>query len=184
LAAWPAAWGVVLVIANGTRMVQQVIIRNREKENDGILLVFAMSVGLLFTIILLCLSLSPFGATVLQAFVGQDISLYQSVQPVVLICSFVPFLVAVQNAIQGFLIAEGKTGKINIATWIGSSVLLSFSAIAVSVGVSGSQAASIAMITSLSVETLFLIYEFSKNSSWFSQLRVAESLNFGLRRVK
>lgn len=156
LAAWPAAWGFVLVIANATRMVQQIIIRNRVHAPDGLLVRFALSVGAACTLLLLGVAVTPPGRSVLGAFVGQDPALVAAVLPVVLLCAVVPLLVALQNAIQGFLISEGLTSHINAATWLGTTVLLAAAALGIRTGAQGATAAAVAMLAALVVETVWL----------------------------
>lgn len=152
LAAWPAAWGVVLLIANATRMVQQVIIRHRGLASDALLLRFAISVGLTCSGLLLAAGATPAGATVLGAFVGHDPVLLAAIKPVVLLCAGVPLIIALQNAIQGFLIGDGRTGQVNMATWLGTALMLGAAAAAVAEGWPGALAAASAMGLALLVE--------------------------------
>ena len=161
LAVWPAAWGLVLLVANATRMVQQVIIRNRHVVSDRLLLGFALSVGLVFSTVLLILGATSVGNQGILAFVGSDLALASGVIPVVLICSAMPLIIALQNAIQGFLIESGRTGRVNLATWLGTSVLLLSAGAGVALGVSGAVAAAAAMALSLIVETgtLFVAHQ-------------------------
>lgn len=156
LAAWPAAWGFVLLVANATRMVQQVIIRNRDQVADGLLVQFAFSVGATCSLVLLGIAATPPGRMLLAAFVGQDAALLAGVQPVVLLCSVVPLIVALQNAVQGFLIGEGRTGRVNAATWVGTAVLLSTALTGTALGLAGATAAAVAMIASLAAESCWL----------------------------
>ena len=156
LAAWPAAWGFVLMVANATRMIQQVIIKNINKVDDKLLLTFAASVGALFTLILIFFSATTLGKHALSAFVGQNSVLADAVSQVILVCSTVPFLVACQNAVQGFLMTEHKTTHINVATWLGTGVLLSVAFIGTRAGISGATAAAWAMIMALAVEAAWL----------------------------
>ncbi|PSB04231.1 hypothetical protein C7B64_04875 [Merismopedia glauca CCAP 1448/3] len=156
LAAWPAAWGLVLVIANATRMVQQVIIKNRELIAQRLLIIFALTVGIACSLMLLLVSATPIGAGLLFAFFGNDLELVERVRPVLWLSSAVPMLVAMQNAIQGFLVAQGKTQGVNHSTWAGTIILLVVSSLAVQLGMNGALAASLAMLASLSTEISFL----------------------------
>jgi progressive ankylosis protein len=159
LAAWPAAWGLVLVIANSTRMVQQIIIKHQGKVPDRLLLNFALSVGMACSILLLLISTTPIGDTIVQSFIGSDRLLVDRIKPVLLICAIVPLLVAIQNATQGFLVSAGKTGSVNIATWLGTSALLGVAWLAVGMGVNGAIAAAIAMVVSIAIEISLLILQ-------------------------
>ncbi|HEY9849092.1 MAG TPA: hypothetical protein V6D28_06520 [Leptolyngbyaceae cyanobacterium] len=162
LAAWPAAWGLVLVIANATRMVQQVIIKNRGQVADRQLIAFALSAGMLCSLLLLLGSTTPLGLIVVESFVGKDSALVEAIRPVLLLCAFVPLLVAVQNATQGFLVGSGQTLGVNRATWIGTIILLVVAFLGVQVGVQGAIAAAIAMIIALATEVSCLAFNLRK----------------------
>lgn len=59
IASWSAAWGLVLVIANSTRMVQQIIIKYRGKTDDRLLFTFALMVGSICSLLLLLVAATP-----------------------------------------------------------------------------------------------------------------------------
>lgn len=156
LAVWPAAWGLVLLIANSTRMTQQVVIRNRGLVSDALLLRFAVTVGTAASAIVILLGMTTLGRQGILAFVGFDSSLFKRVVPVIILCSVVPFLVAMQNAIQGFLIEEGRTHRVNLATGLGTVTLLGSAGLLVARYSPGATAAAAAMVLGLVVETLVL----------------------------
>lgn len=160
LAAWPAAWGLALLLANATRMVQQVVIRNRSRIEDGMLLRFALIVGAFCSLVLLGLGVTPLGKSLLAAFSGHDPSLASAIRQVILIVCVVPLLVSLQNAAQGCLISGRRTSRVNAAAWIGTFVLLGTAVVGVKAGLSGSVAAAGAMILSLLIETLCLARSF------------------------
>lgn len=155
LAVWPAAWGLILVIANATRMVQQVIIRS-QGDDDALLLTFALLAGAACSLILFVIGATSAGSAVLAAFVGHDPILATGVKPVILFGSPIPLLVASQNALQGFHIRKGRTATINAATWLGTAILLSGAAAAVRAGWAGSTAACAAMAAALLAEVAWL----------------------------
>jgi len=159
IAAWSAAWGLVLVIANSTRMVQQMVIKYRHQVSDRQLLTFAISVGVACSTVLLLMSLTPIGDRIVQSFIGNDLTLAKSIKPVLLICAIVPLFVALQNAIQGFLVSENRTGHVNLSTWLGTGTLLIISTFAINKGMNGAIAAAIAMITSMLVEISCLLWK-------------------------
>jgi Na+-driven multidrug efflux pump len=156
LAAWPAAWSFVLVVANASRMVQQVIIRHKGELPGTLLAGFAASVGLALSLLLLLVGWTPPGQVVIGSFVGNDPELLAAVQPVVLATAVVPFLVAMQNALQGFLIGGGHTGRINAATWVGTATLLLTALAGVKAGFAGATTAAVAMVLGLFAESLTL----------------------------
>ena len=70
-----------------------------------------------------------------------------------------PLFVALQNAIQGFLVSENRTGHVNLSTWLGTGTLLIISTFAINKGMNGAMAAAIAMITSMLVEISCLLWK-------------------------
>ncbi|MBE9247677.1 hypothetical protein IQ226_00325 [Dolichospermum sp. LEGE 00240] len=158
IAAWSAAWGLVLVIANSTRMVQQMVIKYRHQVSDRQLLSFAISVGAACSSLLLLMSVTPIGDRIVQSFIGNDLTLANSIKPVLLICTIVPLFVALQNATQGFLVSENRTGHVNLSTWLGTGTLLIIATFAINKGMNGAMAAAIAMITSMLVEVTCLLW--------------------------
>jgi progressive ankylosis protein len=152
LAAWPAAWGLVLVIANSTRMVQQMIIKYRGQVSDRRLLLFALTVGGLCSTLLLGMSRTTLGAQMIQAFIGNDRALVEQIKPVILVCSGIPLLVAVQNATQVFLVSTRRTGSLNLSTWLGTGTLLGIAGITIRCGWHGAIAAATAMMMAMTVE--------------------------------
>lgn len=163
LAAWPAAWGFVLVVANASRMVQQVIIRNRGEVSAGLLCTFAATVGGALSLLLLIVGSTAMGQAVVTSFVGSDPGLSAAVHPVILATAVIPFLVAVQNAFQGFLIGDGQTQRVNIATSIGTVVLLIAALAGVLLGIAGATAAAFGMVLALVTENAWLAHTFLKS---------------------
>ncbi|WP_310485815.1 hypothetical protein [Chamaesiphon sp. VAR_48_metabat_403] len=159
LAAWPAAWGLVLVIANSTRMVQQIIIRNRKLIPDRVLITFAITVGILCSLILLSVSGTPISAQAIGYFIGNDRELIARVRPVLLICAAIPLLVSIQNALQGFLVSAGRTWGVNQAAWIGAIVMLATAYLAVQLEQNGAIAAAIGMVIGGIIEISYLCFQ-------------------------
>jgi progressive ankylosis protein len=152
LAAWAAAWGVITVISNSTRMIQQIVIKYRHQVSDSMLLKFTLMVGLICSFALFIMSSTAIGNTIVTAFVGDDRDLVASIKPVLQICMLIPLLIALQNATQGFLVSAGRTGTVNLSTWLGTGTLLLVATLMVNAGVSGAIAAAIAMVSALSIE--------------------------------
>jgi progressive ankylosis protein len=157
LAAWTAAWGLVLVIANSTRMVQQMIIKYRHQVADRVLLIFALSVGACCSVLLLLIGTTTIGDTIVQSFIGSDRLLADRMKPVLLICTVIPIFVAIQNATQGFLVSMGKTGSVNIATGISTIVLLTVAWLAVWAGLNGAIAAALSTTIAMAIEISLLL---------------------------
>jgi progressive ankylosis protein len=165
LAAWPAAWGLVLVIANSTRMVQQIIIRNRKLIPDRVLITFAISVGVVCSLILLAVSGTPISEVAISYFIGSDIELIARVRPVLLICVMMPLLVSLQNALQGFLVSDGRTWGVNQAAWIGAIVMLGMAYLAAQLGQNGAIAAAIGMMLGNTIEISYLFYRWRSGNN-------------------
>jgi progressive ankylosis protein len=170
LAAWPAAWGLVLVIANSTRMVQQIVIRNRQlisdsSAGDRVLITFAITVGIVCSLILLLVSGTPMSEDAIGWFIGNDQELISRVRPVLLICAVMPLLVSVQNAAQGFLVSEGRTWGVNQAAWVGAIVMLGTAYSGIKFGQDGAIAAASGMTLGTVMEIGYLFY------SWRSKAK-------------
>ena len=159
LAAWPAASGLVLIISNSTRMVQQMIIKYQGRVPDRLLLKFALSVGGSCSLLLLLISTTTIGESIVRGFIGGDRVLAAKIEPVLLIFTLMPLLVAMQNAMQGFLVSTAKTGSVNQATWIGTIVLLTIAWCSVNAGGGGAIAAAMATIVALLIEVLWLLFK-------------------------
>jgi progressive ankylosis protein len=158
LAAWPAAWGLVIVVANSTRMVQQIIIRNRKLLTDRVLIIFAITVGLVCSLILLSVSGTPLSQDAIGWFVGNDPELIARVRPVLLICAVMPLLVSLQNALQGFLVSEGRTWGVNQAAGVGAVVMLVAAYVGTQLGQNGAIAAALGMMLGIIMEIGYLFY--------------------------
>jgi progressive ankylosis protein len=164
LAAWPAAWGLVLVIANSTRMVQQIIIRNRQLMPDKLLITFAITVGIACSLVLLLVSGTPLSTKAIGWFIGNDPELISRVRPVLLICNIMPLLVSVQNALQGFFVSEGRTWTVNQATWLGATMMLGTASFAAQANLNGSIAAATGMVIGGIMEIGYLFYSWRKQT--------------------
>jgi hypothetical protein len=165
IAAWTSAWGLVLVIANSTRMVQQIVIKYRHQVSEQKLLIFASIIGASCSLLLLGISISPLGEQIIQSFIGGDQILAQNMKSALLLCTGIPFLVALQNAIQGLFISDGKTGQVNLVTWLCTGTLLLIAYIFIQQKMNGTMAAAIAMSISMLVEVCYLFWKRKVNNS-------------------
>jgi hypothetical protein len=158
LAAWPAAWSLVSVISNATRMVQQITIRYAAGVPPRTLLGFAASVGAVCGALLLLLAL--LGQLALGAFLAGDPVLVDNARPVLFVCSLVPLEIALQNCYQGLLIARGVTRAVSLGAWVGTGVTLAACALGVFGGLPGAAAAAIAMAGGYAAELATLALAF------------------------
>jgi hypothetical protein len=162
LAAWPAAWSLVTVIANATRMVQQLTIRHQARTPLPRLLAFAASVGGVCSALVLLLAATPPGQDALAAFLGHDTRLVAAARPTVLACAAIPLLVALQNACQGLLIARGATSAVSRGAWVGVGGGLAIAAGAVAWGAPGAATAATAMALGYALELAALWFSWKK----------------------
>ncbi|WP_414567980.1 hypothetical protein [Nostoc sp. CCY 9925] len=158
LAVWPAAWGLVLSIANGTRMVQQVVISSYEETSKQTLATFVVLVGLGFTSIPFFLGFTSQGFSLLRQFFGDNPSLVKAAIPVIQVLSCLPLLLALQNTFQGLLIHRAKNWFINLATLIAAALTLIVCGSLIFTGHSGATSAAYGMIAGIVSEILVLIF--------------------------
>jgi progressive ankylosis protein len=156
LAVWPAAWGLVLSIANATRMVQQVVISSAGEARKKELVQFVLLVGTSCSALLFLLGFARAGGALLGAFLGKHDELVLAAAPVVRIAAIFPLLLAVQNALQGLLIRAGRNWRINSATLAGVATTLGVALALVRAGRPGAFSAAWAMVAGASIEILLL----------------------------
>lgn len=161
LAAWPAAWGLVLAIANATRMVQQIVISHAEHVELNLILRFSFIVGFCCSLVLVFLGLTPWGETLLQLYLGQNRDLLKAVHPVICYAALFPLFLAFQNALQGLLISRQQNWFINFATLMGVLLMLFLCWFFVSLGLPGALSAAWAMLWGTLVEILLLCGSFA-----------------------
>ncbi|MCM0592344.1 MAG: hypothetical protein KA716_19925 [Gloeotrichia echinulata DEX184] len=158
LAVWPAAWGLMLSIANGTRMIQQVVITAEKETSKRTLMTFVAIVGLSFTLIPLFLGFTDTGLWLLRQFLGNNPPLVAATRPVVQILSCLPLLLALQNTFQGLLIHRGKNWLINIATLIAAAFTLLICASLIFTQHSGATSAAYGMLAGIFSEIIVLFF--------------------------
>ncbi|MBF2070592.1 hypothetical protein [Fischerella thermalis] len=158
LAVWPAAWGLVLAIANGTRMIQQVVISAYEETSKRTLATFVIIVGLSFTLIPFWLGYTEQGLFLLGQFLGNNPSLVKASRPVIQILSCFPLLLALQNTFQGLLIHKGKNWFINLATVVAATFTLVICGSLIFTKHSGATSAAYGMLAGVISEIIVLFF--------------------------
>lgn len=156
LAAWPAAWGFVLLVGNSTRMVQQLIIAHERETTAGLLLRFTGLVGLGCSGLLAALSFSQGGQQLLLHMLGGDAPLVSAALPVLQLGSLCPILIALQNAHQGYGILRGRNRHLQRAALAGIVLTLSVTCVLIRFQVPGALAAMLGMVVGLAAEVLYL----------------------------
>ncbi|MCF2873168.1 MULTISPECIES: hypothetical protein [unclassified Tenacibaculum] len=155
---WPIIWGIVLIVSNGTRMVQQVYISNKEDFSFEAIRNFCITVGIAFTILFLFLIITPLGNSIIYISMGKLISYNALILNCLSYFLFFPALTTFQNILQGELIISQKTRAIGIAA-IPSHILLVIVAYGlIKMNFSGLISLAIALNLGLIFEILFLFF--------------------------
>lgn len=158
LALWPIIWGLVLVVSNGTRMVQQVYIANKEDFPDTSISLFGFSVAIAFTLLLSILVFTHLGNDLLAISIGELVLHKDTILTCLGYFLLFPGLTVLQNILQGKLILLNKTRAIGVAA-IPSHFLLTIAAYAlIKMEYSGTTALAISLNFGLLCEIFFLWY--------------------------
>ena len=124
LAAWSASWGFVILIANLSRMVQQLVIKYARQVPAARLAGLGLLAGGACSLMLATLGHSGPGQQLLALLIGGDPRLLEAAQAVVGYSLLVPMLVAAQNVLQGFCIVAGRNTWVNGAGLVGVALTL------------------------------------------------------------
>ena len=124
LAAWSASWGFVILIANLSRMVQQLVIKYARLVPAVRLAALGLLAGGSCSGLLTLLGHSSLGRDLLAVLIGGDSRLLEAAQAVVGYSLLVPLLVAAQNVLQGFCIVAGRNIWVNGAGLAGVALTL------------------------------------------------------------
>ncbi|MFN8612634.1 MAG: hypothetical protein U0931_34165 [Vulcanimicrobiota bacterium] len=124
LAAWSASWGFVILVANLSRMVQQLVIKYARQVPPSRLAGLGLLAGGACSLALTALGHSGPGEKLLRSLIGGDPALLLAAQRVVALSLLVPLLVALQNVLQGFCIVAGRNTWVNGAGLVGLALTL------------------------------------------------------------
>ncbi|GMU53173.1 MAG: hypothetical protein AMXMBFR33_23190 [Candidatus Xenobia bacterium] len=155
LAAWAGGWGFVILLANSTRMVQQLVITHARQAPPGLLVRLALTAGAVATVLLVLLGFSTPGRELMALLLGGG----ELVEPALLmvrISCCLPLLVALQNTVQGYCIVSGQNRRIQWASLAGTLVTLGVAAGIVFSGGSGLVAGAASVPVGVLVEILWL----------------------------
>ena len=156
LAAWSASWGFVILLANLSRMVQQLVIKYAQLVPAARLMTLGCGAGLICTGLIVGLGQSAVGMALLRQLIGHDPALLAASLEVLRFSLLVPLLVALQNTLQGFCIAASRNGYVNLASLVGLVATLSLAQFWVLRGWPGASAGALAIEAGLAVEVLGL----------------------------
>ena len=156
LAAWAAGWGFVILVANLTRMVQQLVIKYARQVPLGRLLGLGFWSGLLGCVSLFWLGHSSAGEELLQILMGRHQQLHAAAQQVVAWSLPLPLLVALQNVVQGYCIVVNRNLWVNLAGLSGLVLSLVLAQWAVGQGHPGAVCGAWALNSGVLLEVLLL----------------------------
>jgi len=152
LAAWSASWGFVILIANLTRMVQQLVIKYARQVPVSRLLALGLWAGGLGCLMLAMLGHTSPGKALLQLLIGRDSALGAAGQSVVALSLALPVLVGLQNVLQGYCIVGGKNRWVNAAGLVSVGFTLVLAYVGVRLGFAGASVGAISLCLGLSIE--------------------------------
>lgn len=153
---WPIIWGIVLVVSNGTRMVQQVYISCKEDFSIRAIKIFCFSVALVFTLFLVLLVITPWGNLILEVSMGQLVEYKSLILGCLSYFLLFPALTTLQNILQGELIIQQKTKAVGIAAIPSHLLLIIIAYTLIKMNISGMSALAISLNIGLISEILLL----------------------------
>lgn len=156
LAAWSASWGFVILIANLSRMVQQLVIKHAHETPSGRLIGLGFWAGTVCSIFLAFLGYTGLGRSAMLILIGKDPRILEASLSVVAYSLLVPFLVAMQNVFQGFCIVRGRTVWINGSSLLGVVVTVLSAQLLILADWPGGSAGALAIALGLLLEVLSL----------------------------
>lgn len=156
LAAWSASWGFVILIANLSRMVQQLVIKYARQVPASRLAALGLMAGGTCSLMLTLLGHTGPGRQLLALLIGGDPRLLVAAEAVVGYSLLVPLLVALQNVLQGFCIVIGRNTWVNGAGLVGVALTLFAARWGVEQGWPGASVGSGAVALGLLAEVVLL----------------------------
>lgn len=153
---WPIIWGIVLVVSNGTRMVQQVYISSKESFSQEAIKTFCFSVALVFSLLFVMLIATSWGNRMLEISIGQLVIYLDLILNYLEYFLLFPAFTTLQNILQGELITRQKTKAIGIAVVPSHLLLLILAYVLIEMKISGIVSLAIALNIGLICEIFFL----------------------------
>ncbi|MCT4629054.1 hypothetical protein [Winogradskyella sp.] len=161
---WPIIWGIVLVVSNGTRMVQQVYIASKSDFSSSAIKLFCASVAILFTLLLVWLIATSWGNSVLETSMGELVNYKDFIIACLGYFILFPALTTLQNILQGELIISQKTKAVGTSAIPSHILLVIIAYVLIKMNISGLTSLAIALNIGLVCE-IFLLWWFSKSKN-------------------
>lgn len=157
LAAWAAIWGFVVLVANATRMVQQLVITHSRETTAMVLFQLAVGAGLAGSALLTMLAYTEQGHSLVGHLLGGARSAVTAAALPVLMWSWpLPLLVALQNALQGFCLASHRSSRVSAASLTGTGLTLAVTGSLIAGLWPGAAAAGVGILAGILAEVLLL----------------------------
>jgi len=157
LAAWAAIWGFVVLVANATRMVQQLVITHSRETTAVVLFQLAVGAGLAGSALLAMLAYTEQGHSLVGHLLGGERSAVTAAALPVLMWSWpLPLLVALQNALQGFCLASHRSSRVSAASLAGTGLTLAVTGSLIAGLWPGAAAAGVGILAGILAEVLLL----------------------------
>ena len=161
LAAWPVAWGLVILIAGPAWSLQQLttalasdVPSYRRVSN------FSLGLSALFTLLLALVAFTPLYGPVMGGVYNLSPELQGLARPAVQWLAAYPLLMGIQSVLRGMLIRAGCTGIVRTAMAVNVAVLTATLALGVTAfSTSGAVLAALAMLTGTLAEWAWLAYK-------------------------
>jgi progressive ankylosis protein len=159
LAAWPAIWTTMMLVANAIRAIQQMVITQATSgHNYRMLTRFSWVAGLGASLLLAIVGYSPAGGALLTGVTSLSGDLAAIAIPALRIGVLFPLGVALQNQLQGLLIRVGRTRAVNVGALTGGLVLFFTMLVGIHFGWLGTVVGATATMTGQFAEVGFLLY--------------------------
>lgn len=158
VAAWSVASGFLLPIANSTRMLQQIVITAPKHLSQSIIFAFSVIIGLVACLPLLFLAFTNYGHNLIHILLQDNTALIAELLPSLKVLFILPFLVAMQNYLQGHLMILNRLWCINFSAIINIITMLSISIMLTYFSLLVAPVAAIAVLLSIIVEILVLTF--------------------------
>ncbi|MDI3269567.1 MAG: hypothetical protein QJR00_02570 [Bacillota bacterium] len=158
LAMWPAVWTTALLLANTTRMIQQLaLVTVRDRESLKEVGSFAWALALLSGSLLALLAFTPAAPYYLGELLGLPKELVPGALLTLKVLSPLPFLVVAENWLQAHLVRKGLSHTVQVGSFANSAVsLVVIFSLARSFPGPGASLGALAVLAGFGVEILWL----------------------------
>lgn len=154
LAAWPVAYGLLLVFTVPTQMLSQVVIPNAvSRYRREISMSFSRRVGVALSLALSVMAFTPVGAVYFGSIIGLQEPVLSSALLGFRFLAAVPLLQSMQNALYGAFSGLRSTVEIMVGSVLNMVIVIVFSLAVLTSGLPGTAAAAVLLSLGILAET-------------------------------